>query len=216
MADSHPAPLTAIPAEEVEARLPGYHDHVGRPLKYPAEVVEAALYEVAAHGNNVARACEALKDRGITQSYPEDCGRAIPRAVVSDWVRKRFRNRYHEIVSSSTRQLEEVVAQKGIETAIQIGEAEQQALRQTMAGLPDATAVEASQILRNLTQSKAQQIDKAHAVRAFGVAERTSHSLEQLVTGLKSLGLIVGDDDNIHDAEVIEDDAEMAELPAGE
>jgi hypothetical protein len=185
-------------------------------MKYPPEVVEAALYEVAAHGNNVARACETLKDRGVTQSYPKDCGRAIPRAVVADWVRKRFRNRYHEIVSSSTRQLEEVVAQKGIETAIQIGEAEQEALRQTLAGLPDATAVEASQILRNLTQSKAQQIDKAHAVRAFGVAEQASHSLKELVTGLKSLGLIVDNDEDVHDAEVIEDDGETAGLPAGE
>lgn len=198
-----------MPAEEVEARLPGYYDHVGRPLKYPPEVVEAALYEVAAKGNNIARACETLKDRGITQSYPEDCGRAIPRGVVAEWVNKRFRNRYHEIVSTKTRELEEVVARDGIELAIQIGQAERDALKQTMAGMADATAVEASQILRNLTQAKAQQVDKAHAIRGQGIADKASKTLEQIAAGLKQLGLVVDDEEDVHDVEAVEEEDEV-------
>lgn len=182
-------------------------------MKYPPEVVEAALYEVAACGNNVARACQVLKDRGVTQAYPADNGRALPRDVVAQWVKGRFRNRYHEIVSTQARELQEVVAAKGIDIALQIGEAELQALRQTTAGLSDATAVEASMILRNLGQSKAVQIDKAKQIRDVGIQEKTANSLDEIVKGLRALNLL--DDDDVHDAEVVEDEEETPSLPAG-
>lgn len=183
-------------------------------MKYPPEVVEAALYEVAAHGNNVARACEALRERGVTQDYPNPDGRAIPRDVVAQWVKVRFRNRYHEIVATQTRQLQEVVAAKGIDIALQIGEAELQALRQTTAGLSDATAVEASMILRNLGQSKAVQLDKAQQIRSQGVAQEQGHKLDQIIASLKAAGLVVEDED-VHDAEVVEEEASAGELEAG-
>jgi hypothetical protein len=211
--DSAPPPLAPIPEEEVAVVLPGYYDHLGRPLKYPPEVVEATLYEVAAHGGNIARACQALADRGITQAYPSDEGAPLPRSVVSEWVKRRFRNRYHEIVTTGTRELEEVIAQQGVNFALQAAEGQQEALKQTLAGLSDANAIEASQVLRNISQARSGEIDKALALRGRGPADKVSKSLQELTQSLRRLGLVVDDEDDVQEAEVVEGD--VAELSSG-
>lgn len=175
-------------------------------MKYAPEVVEQALYEIAACGGNVTRAVRNLHDRGITQAYPKDGGAPIPVTVVREWKLKRFRNRYHELVTVQAREREAIVSSRGIDLAIQIAEAEQEAVKQTLAGMSDATAYEASQILRNLTQSKRTQVDQAHAIAEQGQVEKVSQTLDHVVEGLKRLGVLV-DDDQVTDAEVVDDDA---------
>lgn len=192
----------SIEEQEARQRLPGYSDAIGRPMKFPALVVEQALWEMAANGNSATRASRALEEAGIVN--PSTGGAISPRTI-RDWARKIFRNRYHEIVVEGVRELEEIVASKNIDLAIRQGEAEQSALAQTLAGLPHATAVEASQVLRNINQAKTANVDKALQIRGRGHAPSVEQGLKEVVQVLKSLKLV--EQDEVVDADVVEEPA---------
>ena len=195
--------LEAIPEHEVERRLPGYYSRrVGRPNKYPPEVVEQALWEMAAAGSNAARASRQLYDHGITQAYPEAGGLPIPPRTIIDWAHKTYRNRYSEMKVTSVRQLEELVAQRGMDFALTMHEAEAEALRQTLAGLPNATAVEASRVLSDLSKSKQIQVRNALELRGQGAVDQLTQTLDQVLSELKGLGLTR---EEPVDAEVVDD-----------
>jgi hypothetical protein len=198
--------------KELAALKPGYNDHLGRPKKYSDEAIEKALWELAAAGGNANRASQALFDMGITQDEEdlariergeEVQGRPIPSRTLRYWKNTSHRNRYHEIRHTGVRELEERIAEDGIDLASEIMVAEQQALRQTMAGLPHASSAEAAQILRNLSQSKDLQVKQAMAIRGQGQAKKDSETLEQIARELKRMGVPVMEEPV--DAEVIDE-----------
>jgi hypothetical protein len=57
--------------------------------------------------------------------------------VLRGWTQKRFRNRYHEIKHTHARELEDIVANSAIDVALQMHDAENALLKQTMAGIPN-------------------------------------------------------------------------------
>jgi hypothetical protein len=186
--------------------LPGYYDGVGRPLKYPPEVVMAALFEVAGNGGNHAKAARDLAERGITTSYPEPGGNPIARDVLRGWTQKRFRNRFSEIKHTHARELEDMVAGHAIDIALQSHDAEAELLKQTLAGIPNMNGVEASVALRNVTQSKKAQAEMALALRGRGPMDKVAESLGDIGKTLRRLGLVVDDEEaeEITEAEVVD------------
>jgi hypothetical protein len=82
-----------------------------------------------------------------------------------DWVRGRFRTRYQEIATKATDELRERIARDTVDLAIDLAAGEKEALRQTLAGLSDLNAVEASMVLRNLSTSKGINLDQEAKLR---------------------------------------------------
>ena len=164
----------------------------GRPLQYPLALVERCLWETAAAGGSATRAHAVLSEQGL-DPLP-------PRRTIQNWTTGRFRNRYHEMLSEQARDLEEIVAAQATANAIRMGDAEQDALRQTMAGLSMASGVEASMILRNISQSKAVQVDKAQLLRGRPTQINAERSLDELARALERLGLVESTAEEITDA----------------
>lgn len=176
-------------------------------LSFPQWLVEKCLYEVAAHGGNLRAGMRTV--RAELEDHIDDDGEKL--RIPTDesvrlWRNGKLRNRYSEIASGSALVLEERIAQGAIERALALEEVEDRATKQTLAGLADATAVEASQILRNVTQSKTANIDKAAMIRGRGAFAMAERSLEQIAEALQRIGVMVADDPLV-DAEVIEDPA---------
>ena len=204
----HQAPAAAIgkargaseaPTEYSPAVLNDpYGEHAGAPLKHSIEVIEQALHTVAFNGGNVARSCRSLAAIGIE----------LDPQTVRRWIRGRFRNRYHEIQSKTARDLEEQIARDATDLALQQAHAERQAMERTLAGLSDANGVEASQILRNLSQSKAIQVDKAGQLRGRASVTVDVRGFEEIARSLERLGIATvrdtGYDADIPDADVEE------------
>jgi hypothetical protein len=155
---------------------------MARPLSQPEDVIETAMWCLALEGGSPTRAVMRLREQhGI-----ED----VSRENIRDWSKGRFRARYEEIRSSRASEIEELVAANALERAIAMDQAEDQALRQVQAGLSSANGVEASMILRNLTQSKAANIDKAGQLRGRASFSPAGNGFEAILKGLQNAGLI--------------------------
>ena len=161
-------------------------------FKFPLELIERILYEVAAQGGNCTAAKRTFDELNEHRAEQGEDKIDLPSVrTIRHWITGPFRNRYHEIVSDSARQLEELVAAQGVSLAISIGTAEEDALKQTLAGLANANGVEASQILRNLSQAKGTAIDKAQLLRGRPTQiSGTDDTLEALARELQKLGIV--------------------------
>lgn len=169
-----------------------YAHRAGPPLKYPREIIERALFEVAAHAGNARRAHIALKAQDID----------IPPETMYGWIKGRFRNRYGEIRTQGADKLREEIARQAIDLSLEAGEAERQAIQRALAGLADANGVEASIILRNLTTSKGINLDQEGKLRGRAGVVVDHRGLEQITEALLRLGVA---QPVVVDAEVIED-----------
>lgn len=167
------------------AKAPGLSDHLdGAGDLYPPELVERALWEVAAHGGNVSAATASLREAGVHRMD----GRPIPRTTLNNWKKKVYRNRYHEILRTKVTDLDEQVAQQAQANALKLGEAMDDTLRVTMAGLVGSSGVEASQILRNIAQARNMEITKSQELRGSDPGSRVARGLEDIAKELQGLG----------------------------
>ena len=168
----------------------------GRPLKWPPEVIEGCLWEVAVHGGNVRKARAAVLERAnaLVRSSMEDDGELIARpevpgeSTISDWIKGRFKDRYAEMLRVKHAELDEHLAGRATVFAIGIEEAKDAALRQTMAGLGAANGVEASMILRNLTGAQQQSAAIAAGVRNGEALAEEGRGLRELAAALSRFG----------------------------
>src|SRR3954468_10901605 len=121
----------------------------GRPLDYTPEVGALALWPVALGGGEERRGHVAprralVAQAGLDEDDVDSAGVDCPaERTVRNWVTGRFRNRYHEILEVKASELDGHVAATATELAIAIEEGERQALKQTLAGLGNATGVDA-------------------------------------------------------------------------
>jgi hypothetical protein len=171
-------------------------------FKFPMELVERVLYEVAGNGGNCSatlRAFQAANEDRIERG--EEPVELPSLRTIRHWITVSFRNRYHEICADSARQLEEIVAAQGVENAIAMGKAEADALKQTLAGLSNANGVEASQILRNISQAKGTAVQTSQLLRGRPTVITAETPLEQIARELQQLGIV----EVITDAEVVAD-----------
>lgn len=176
------------------------------PGRWTAAYIDKVLWEVAAAGGNCRMAHEHLV-RAATEAYEESgtLTEVPSERTVRDWVSRRFRNRYHEVQAMKVAEMDEVIAQDGQRLAIQLAEAEERALKQTLAGLGQANAVEASQILRNLSQSKKSQVDNAVVLRRQATASVDARTVTDLAAALVRAGAAVLAEPAVVEAEVVED-----------
>ena len=185
---------------------------------FPPEFVEAALWEIAVAGGNCARARRELDHR-----YPDE--KALAAAGIerlpSDralryWKRSMYRDRYHEILQTRAKDLEEIVAQNGIELALNAQQVKLEAMKQVAARIGATDAVEASTILRNLAQAEAGSVQMSGQIRNRpGFGDKDTRSLQQIAKALERLGVasVEGDAEDIEDADVVA--TPPGELPAG-
>jgi hypothetical protein len=111
---------------------------------------------------------------------------------------RRFAECYQRICSDRARDLEELVAGKALEMALALSDAEKRAVQQTLAGLADASGVQASVILRNLSPFRQIQVDKAGAIRGRPKVIVDPRGYHEIARALERLGVV----------EVIDADAE--------
>jgi hypothetical protein len=179
--------------------------------RWSAEFIDKCLWEVAAAGGNVTRAHQQMQrwamsqmeETGETPDLPSD-------RTLRDWVSNSHRNRYHEVQHQKVVEMDEMIAQTGSRLAVQLAEAEERALKQTLGGLASASAVEASQILRNLSLSKKVQVDSSIQLRSQAVGGIDVRGINELAAAIVRAGAgeLAGD---VVDAEVVE----APSLPAG-
>lgn len=179
---------------EVVPKTSGARDHMrtltgGRPYKYPLETIERCLWETAANGGSAHRAHQVLKSMELTDEDGE-LVEIPPARTIRDWVNGPFRNRYQEMLQTSVKEIEELLAQQSTEEALALGYALSEARKQTLAGLANANGVEASTILRNLAQARKMAVDEAGELRRRPFRREQDESLADLARELQQLGIM--------------------------
>lgn len=166
----------------------------GRPFEHSQEEIDRALYEIARQAGSTRKAAAALSADGV----------AINESTIRHWKTVTHRNRYSEIATKRSSSLDELIASEATEIALQASDVEKLALKQVRTGLSDADGLEASMILRNVTSSKTQQIDKAGHIRG-----RPTQVIK--VEGLEDLRRIQAQLVRLGAADVVDSEAEVVE-----
>lgn len=175
-----------------------------RAAEWPADVVDACLWEVALAGGNVTRA---------HASYAQWCGSQDPvlpapsRRTIQHWKDGPHRNRYHEISQARARDVEEHLAQRSLELAARQQETELEALRQIDARIGGLDAVEASLVLRNVSGAKKANVEGALGLRGRSAGMMQAKSLSQIAASLAALGVATVTDSSaepVTDADVVD------------
>ena len=160
-------------------------------FKYPMDLIERCLYEIAAAGGNATGAKRALDQENQHRLERGEEPLSLPPVrTMRYWVTGPFRNRYHEICADQARELEDIIAAQGVENAIAMGEAERSALKQTLAGLANANGLEASNILRNISMAKGTAVQTSQLLRGRPTVIHAETTLDQLARELKQMGVV--------------------------
>ncbi len=188
----------AVSGEGFAGDIDPYLPKGGRQLQYRREVIERCLFETAVHAGNARKAMRALVLWDPDEPWPN------PETVYL-WVRGRFRNRYAQIATDNVDDLRENLARRATDLATKLSDAESDSIEKVLAGLADANAVEASIILRNLSQSKSMQIDQEGKLRGRGGIVIDHRGLEEITAALVRLGIATPVDGTAEpaDAEVV-------------
>jgi hypothetical protein len=156
--------------------------------KWPADFIDRMLWEVAISGGQVRRGYNSLVKAAV-ERHGEKAALDFPaERTVREWVQYRYRNRYNELLKQKAEELDERRAQDASTLSVQLRDAEERALAQTLAGLGDANGLEASMILRNLSQSKRMNSDVIVAARGLPALQTVGEGLMEIARGLSRLG----------------------------
>jgi hypothetical protein len=164
--------------------------------QYTEEDIDRALWEIALHGGNVTRAFNSLADQGFV---------GYVRRTMSYWKNGPYRNRYTELMSGRARDFEEHLAQRSLEIAAKQQQVEMDAMDQIAGRMGALDAVEASTVVRNISGARAQNVDKALALRGRHPTQVAGRGLEAIGAALARLGvaqMVEGEAQEIEDAEV--------------
>jgi hypothetical protein len=148
------------------------------------ELIMKALWEIVAHGGNVAAACRSMQAQGFTNSR----GQPINRRTMQKWKESTYRNKYEEMRVRKSRELDELLAADAQANAMKLGKAMDVALTQTMAGIAGANAVESSQVLRNISQARQGELQQGSALRGTDSRSKVARGLSELASELAGLG----------------------------
>jgi hypothetical protein len=152
-------------------------------VPYPDAYIERVLWVCALKGGSVTATRRQLLEENFTFE-----GSAPSTSTIDRWVKTSWRNKYHEILQMKAHQFDDVLAADASVLAAQITEAERRAVKQVLRGLNGANALESSQILRNLSQSKGVNMDKAAMIRERPVKARRDANLAEIVRQMKRIG----------------------------
>lgn len=186
----------------------------GQHGRWSADFIDKVLWEVAAAGGQVSRGYSQLQHWALL--VMEETGEMpdLPsERTVRDWVASRYRNRYHEVQQSKVTEMDERIAQTGARLAIQMADAEERALKQTLAGLASCNGVEASVVLRNLSQSKKIQVDNAVTLRTQSAEGIDVRGITELAAAIVRAGAGILEGPVIPEAEVVEEPTVVPAAP---
>lgn len=192
-AEGRKIPSKELAAMSVPPEDPFSPDYPGAPLQYQREIMDRAFWEIAAHAGNCRKASLALQRIDIH----------IPHETLYRWIRGRFKGYYEQLQTRAAEPLREVLARQAIDLALETGAAEKAALKQVFAQMADVNAVEASMILRNLSQSKGLQLDQEGKIRGRAGIVVDHRGLQDLTDALVNLGAAQPVD--VTDADVVEE-----------
>jgi hypothetical protein len=162
-----------------------------RGSRWPVEVVDRALLELALLGGNANRASLALREMGLPVSAES----------LRRWSRGRYRARYEELGSTKADELREKVARDSLEFAQRAQSVKEQALERVGSGLASADAVEASMILRNVAAAEQSALANEAQLRGRAGIKVEVTGLDDLLGRLARVGIA-----EIVDAEVVEEE----------
>lgn len=166
--------------------------------RYTLEQKELALHTLALTGNRYEHACDLLRN------HPE--GFQVSRQLLHLWATQQLPDRYEEIRTQVSQQVAQRVANQAEQIAIAAGELELQLIEDLQAKHHDMDARDVATALRNLTTTKALNIDKiASPIRGRPTVIHSDRTAQDILNALKALepGLII--DNEPVEAEVIED-----------
>jgi len=189
---------------------------LGARSPYSAELIDYALWMVAIEGGSASRAHNRMIAEHEENPKHEMYKAGVPtRQVMTKWSRITYKNRYTELLNLRHREMDEAIASEAQVIAQQIASAEVAAIKQTQAGIAGANGVEASQILRNLSQSKQVQLQQAGLIRERPLVERQADDIHSIARSLNDLAgghvVEVVTAEDVRDAEVVEDAMEAEE-----
>ena len=166
-----------------------------RALAQPVEFYERGLWEIAQQAGNVSAGCVSLQAQGHTDYVV---------TTMREWVTGRFRNRYQQICRGAVSHLEALRAADADKVALRAAGVEVAALQQIVTRLSETNAVEASMVLRNVSQSKKVQEENAALLRGKSAGHMQARGLTEVAAALARLGVI-----EVIEGEAVED-AELA------
>lgn len=169
----------------------------GRPPLFGPEVVEEVLWEIAVCGGNCARALQQLRESraaaiagDVDEHQAAELTSDLPTAETARrWIRGRYRNRYFEISNGRARELEERLATRQVQRAMQLHEIEEQAMDQIAGRMGGLDAVEAAKVLQSVAAAKKMATDSAQSIRKTQTQAEDSRTVRALAEGLARLGV---------------------------
>lgn len=163
---------------------------MARPPLYTPEVIDGCLLEVAKHGGNIRKAHQTLTKRALELAGEGEDG--IPQIpgeqTIRDWIGFRHKDRYQDVLAQHQQALDDQLARGATVHAIAVEEGKDRALRRVLAQIDGANGVEASMILRNLTQSQVASQGMAETITGRERFQERTESLLELARGLEQIG----------------------------
>ncbi len=170
------------------------YDSSLRALRHPTEFYERGLWEIAQAAGNVSKACASLHAQGHAEYMP---------TTMREWITGRFRNRYQAICRGAVAHLEALRATDADMVAARAAGVELEALDQIVKTLSATNAVEASMVLRNVSQSKKVQEENAALLRGKSAGQLQARGLTEVAAALARLGVIEVIEGSVEDAQVL-------------
>lgn len=167
------------------------------------ELVSRALWALVECGGSETKAQSLLEQEGVKRQD----GEPIKRSTLGNWKRQTFKHRYTDLRTRKMNAVDEILVTGAQALAIKMGEAEESALKQTMAGIADLNALEASNVLRNVSASKQIQLKGALELRGQEVEREGNQAMERVLKELKGLKVVHVREEahGIIDAEVVDE-----------
>lgn len=174
--------------------------------RYTLEQKELALHTLALTGNRYEHACDLLRN------HPE--GFDVSRQLLHRWATHQLPDRYEEIRTQVSQQVAQRVANQAEEIALAAGNLELQLIQDLEAKRTDMDARDVATAIRNISTTKALNIDKISSpIRGRPTIIHSDRTAEDILKALKALepGLIIDNPtETITDAELAEDPPEGA------
>lgn len=163
---------------------------------YSPDDIERALTALATHGDNSLKASEA-------------CG--VPSSTLRHW-RTTYAERYREIRLERAPLIEQTIVQEARAFALNAGEVERQALQAVLTSIENGTCKDPASALRNVSTSKALQIDKVLQLEGRPTRITVNVTADEALTWLDNQGWVHGTAENITDEQTT--DTTTAEVRA--
>jgi hypothetical protein len=166
--------------------------------RFTEDDVNAGLKTLILHGGNVKQTVEALGEEGVL----------VKNAELRYWRDVAFPTRYYALRKELSAEVGEEVAGRAMEKAIVADDAESLFIEKAVEKADDISPDRLTAAARDMSQVKAQNIEKAQLLRNKPTQIQETRDTAELLNVLRKLGILTGDPrDNTQGPETIEGNA---------